>query len=148
MTWRIPCARTTRTSSYAQYADRAADQIQRVSGYLGGRDISQIADEAEDWARREPVLALGGAFVLGVLAARFIKSSRPQRATGGGTASGVDQYNRYGSTRNSGGSFHLGQRPVYDDDQERVVKSPSAGRSAYAPERMGNTGIDSEEAQH
>lgn len=136
------------TSSYAHYADRAADQIQRVSGYLGARDISQIADEAEDWARREPVLALGGAFVLGVLAARFIKSNRPQRATRGTTDSGFDQYNRYGSTRNSAGSFHLGQRRMYDDDPEQVVKTPPNSPSALAPEHMGSSRIDSEEAQH
>lgn len=138
------------TSSYAQYADQAADRIQRIGSYLRGRDIGQIAEEAEDWARREPVLALGGAFVLGVLAARFIKSSRPQRATGG-TNSGYDQYNRDGYTRNSGNSFHLEQRRVYDDDPERVVRTPPAGRSAQAPERMGISGIDSidsEEAQH
>ena len=30
--------------------------------------------DAEDWARRNPALFLGGAFALGLLASRFLKS--------------------------------------------------------------------------
>jgi uncharacterized protein YjbJ (UPF0337 family) len=60
-----------------QYIDRAADQVDRISGYLGRRDVGQLVDDVEDFARRQPALFLGGAFVLGLLGARFIKSSRP-----------------------------------------------------------------------
>lgn len=63
------------TSPYANYADQAANQIQRLAGYLQNRDVGQIVQEAQDWARREPAIALGGAFVLGLVAARFLKSS-------------------------------------------------------------------------
>lgn len=59
----------------AQYVDRAADQIEQFAGYLGGRDIRELARDAEAYARREPALFLGGAFAVGLLAARFLKSS-------------------------------------------------------------------------
>ena len=60
------------------YAARAADQIDRFSTYLQHRDVNQIVGEVERFARREPVLFLGGAFALGALAARFLKSSSDQ----------------------------------------------------------------------
>lgn len=64
----------------AGYADRAATQVERVSGYLHGRDVRQIVDETEEFARRQPVVFVGGALTLGLLAARFLKSSRRQQA--------------------------------------------------------------------
>jgi len=76
------------TSSYAQFADQAANQIQRFSGYLRSHDVREIVDEAEDWMRRDPMIALGGAFVLGLVAARFLKSS------GASKRSSNNQYNR------------------------------------------------------
>lgn len=76
------------TSSYAQFADQAANQIQRFSGYLRSHDVREIVDEAEDWMRRDPMIALGGAFVLGLVAARFLKSS------GASKRSSTNQYNR------------------------------------------------------
>jgi hypothetical protein len=62
------------TSSYAQYVDKAADQIDRFSSYLQNREPRQIMSEAEDWARRNPALVLGGALALGLLGSRFLKS--------------------------------------------------------------------------
>jgi hypothetical protein len=85
------------TASYANYADQAANQIQRLSGYLQNRDVGQIVQEAQDWARREPVIAIGGAFVLGLVAARFLKSSgiqtRSANVNRGGYSPGY-RYNR------------------------------------------------------
>jgi len=65
----------------AQSADRAAEQIERFSDYLRARDVDDLIGEAEHFARRQPVLFLGGAFLLGVLGARFLKASS-QRARG------------------------------------------------------------------
>jgi hypothetical protein len=63
----------------AQYADKIADQIDRISGYLEERDVDQLLEEAENFARRQPELFLGGAFLLGMLLGRFIKSSGQRR---------------------------------------------------------------------
>jgi len=62
------------TSGYAQYVDQAAEHVDRFAGYLQNRDPRQIMYDAENWARRNPALLLGGAFALGLLASRFLKS--------------------------------------------------------------------------
>lgn len=60
------------------YIDRAAAQVEQFSAYLQRRDTGQLINDVERFARRQPALFLGGAFVLGVLGARFLKSSRQQ----------------------------------------------------------------------
>jgi hypothetical protein len=60
------------------YVDRAASQVESFSSYLRENDMGRVVDDVERFARREPALFLGGAFVLGLLGARFLKSSRPR----------------------------------------------------------------------
>ncbi len=62
---------------FAQYLESGAEYVERFSGYLKEQDIRRMIDEVEGFARREPGLFLGGAFALGFLAARFLKSSSP-----------------------------------------------------------------------
>jgi hypothetical protein len=64
--------------SLARYADMATEQVDRFASYLRSRDAGEILEEVQDFARRQPALILGGAFVLGVIGARFFKSSAPQ----------------------------------------------------------------------
>lgn len=66
------------------YIDKAADELERLSGYLRNASVPEIARNVESFARREPALFLGGAFVLGIAAARFIKSSAGQAEGQGG----------------------------------------------------------------
>jgi len=63
------------------YIDGAADQVEQLSSYLQNHDIGQLVDDVEYFARRRPALFVGGAFVLGILGARFLKSTRQQAAT-------------------------------------------------------------------
>jgi hypothetical protein len=60
------------------YADSAAQQLDKVAGYLRDKDLKGLTRDAETFARRHPEVFLGGAFLAGIFAARFIKSSRPQ----------------------------------------------------------------------
>jgi uncharacterized protein YjbJ (UPF0337 family) len=64
----------------AQYLDVGAEQIERFTSYLRQHDVEQIVAEAQNFARRQPTLFLGGAFALGLLGARLLKSSG-QRAS-------------------------------------------------------------------
>lgn len=64
-----------------QYADRAAEMVDQVAGYLRTKDIDQIVGQVEDLARQRPAVFLGSAFVLGFMATRFLRSSAP---SGGG----------------------------------------------------------------
>jgi len=66
----------------AQYADTAAQKLEQVANYFEQTDIKAMARDIESFARRNPAVFLGGAFVLGILAARFIKSS-PAPSIGG-----------------------------------------------------------------
>jgi hypothetical protein len=57
------------------YTDGAAEQVQRVAGYLRGKDLDELVAETERFARRQPVVFVAGAFGLGLVVARFLKSS-------------------------------------------------------------------------
>src|SRR5262245_47784215 len=58
-----------------QYLNNAADGINRVASYLESKSVGDMVGEVERFARNQPVLFLGGSFVLGLLAVRFLKSS-------------------------------------------------------------------------
>ena len=58
------------------YLGRAASQIEGLSGYLQKRSLGDVVGDVERYARREPVLFTGGAFLLGLLGGRFLRSSQ------------------------------------------------------------------------
>jgi len=66
----------------ANYAERAAEQVEHFSSYLKGKDLDQLVHDVEGFARRQPAAFLGGAFVLGLAAARFLKSSSESGQSG------------------------------------------------------------------
>ena len=68
-----------------RYVEKAAQQVERLSSYLQNKDVGEVIDEVEDFARRQPALFLGGAFALGLLGARFLKSSRRGQAETAGS---------------------------------------------------------------
>ncbi len=68
-------------TSIAGYADQAATRVESVSGYLHGRDVRQLVDDTEGFARQRPAVFVGGALTLGILAARFLKSSKRKATT-------------------------------------------------------------------
>jgi hypothetical protein len=59
-----------------RYVEKAAQQVERLSSYLQNTEVGEVVDQVEHFARRQPALFLGGAFALGLLGARFLKSSR------------------------------------------------------------------------
>ena len=80
----------------ASAATTAADQAEKVAQYLRDNDARQIITTVESAARRQPLIFLGGAFVLGVAASRFIK------AAGGGRKTESDERSGYSSGYRSG----------------------------------------------
>jgi hypothetical protein len=115
----------------ARYVDQVADSIDGFSTYLRHTDVGTIVDDAQDFARRQPALFLGGAFLVGTIAARFLKSSRPSASTSGRPgypgsrgsfsgqyASGYDRPSNYRPMTSSGG-----YRPT----------TPSVGTAPYTP---------------
>ena len=59
----------------ADYGRKAADGIDRLTNYLRTNDTRALVSELENLGRRQPALLLGGAFLLGLAGARFLKSA-------------------------------------------------------------------------
>lgn len=94
----------------ANYANTIADRLENASSYLSGRSVDDLLGDAEDFARNQPEIFLGGAFGVGLLISRFFKSSgRDYYESDGG----------YAPSRYSGGQYSRG------------AMNYGAGRSRY-----------------
>lgn len=102
-------------SGMADYPGAAADQIRRFAEQLETSNLDEIVEQAEHVARERPALFLGGAFALGMIGARFLRSSPPR----GGRIGSM------GSTRMSSRSYDYG-------DRGRVGMGGSSSRSGTA----------------
>jgi hypothetical protein len=100
----------------AGYVERAADQIDRFSQQLRDKDINELFDDAQRLARRRPAVFIGSAFALGVIGARFLKSS---------------SRSEHDDTRSEGSSYQSGA------SRER---SGVYGSSVYSSESNVGTG--------
>jgi hypothetical protein len=69
----------------ATYADRAAQKIDQIADYLGSSEPRVLARDAERVARENPAWFFGGAFVLGLATARFLKASGSTAMEGAGS---------------------------------------------------------------
>ncbi len=90
----------------AKAVKMAADRLDSVSSYVQNTSVDEMLGQAQDFARRDPAIFLGGAFGLGLLLSRFLKSSKPTQSPGSRTgytpqyssAGAYDpMYNTYGS---------------------------------------------------
>jgi hypothetical protein len=100
----------------ANLTDSLAEQVERFSSYLRDRDLRAFRDDVEHFARRQPAAALGLALALGMLGARFLKSSQ---RTGGSESRRLPPGQAYGS-----GQFEAGR---YDRETERGGYGMPAG---------------------
>jgi hypothetical protein len=62
-------------SPVARIAESAADNLQRFSDSLRDRDLDGLLRDAESFAKRQPVVFIGAAALVGFLAVRFLKAS-------------------------------------------------------------------------
>ena len=72
----------TEQPQIANVVTTAADQAERVAEYLRTTDARQILHTVEDVARKQPLIFLGGAFVLGLAASRLLKAAGGQSSQG------------------------------------------------------------------
>jgi ElaB/YqjD/DUF883 family membrane-anchored ribosome-binding protein len=73
--------RSDNQTTAANLTDSLAQQVERVSSYLRTRDLGSVREDLERFAREQPTVAIGVALAVGMLGARFIKSS-PRRSGG------------------------------------------------------------------
>ena len=77
--------RDNRHDTIARYVDEAANQLERVSNQLRNKDVGELMRDAQQFARRRPAVFIGSAFAIGLLGARFLKSSRDRRESEAGS---------------------------------------------------------------
>jgi len=125
--------RTQDQQTVTGYIESAASQVERVSNYLKQNDLGGMIDDVEHFARRQPALFLGGTFVLGLLGARFLKSSRPNTGVGrsyyGSTALAQRQPGYQGGSGTSfsdmGASTGTSMRPGSSQTMGRTTSTQS-----------------------
>lgn len=59
----------------AYYANRAAEKIEQVADYVRNTDFEGLRRDAEDVARRNPALVMGGMFVAGLVLGALVRAS-------------------------------------------------------------------------
>src|SRR5918912_205460 len=67
-----------------RYVEKAAQQVERLSSYLQDKDVSEVIDEVEDFARRQPRLGRAGARLQRALRAGGLHGGLPIDAPGHG----------------------------------------------------------------
>jgi hypothetical protein len=124
----------------AGVVDTAAQRIDDVSGYLRNTDLDQMLQDAENIARRNQMLFLGGTFALGLLAARFLKSSAPRPSYGttrtgsyGGYAGGSYNSGAYAGSGGYAPDFRSSSAYGAGTDYGSGRPAGGAGYGSYAP---------------
>ena len=59
----------------ASYVDMASDQMRRFADQIRQKGVADMLDDVHAFARRRPALFIGGAFLVGIGIARFLKAS-------------------------------------------------------------------------
>ncbi len=121
--------------AFARYADAAADQVDQFTGALRDRNVGEILDEAERFARRDPGLFIGGAFLLGIFGARFLKASAPGSGRSDYGRSGGSSYGRSGY----GSGYDSGSRDSATEPSYRIRNT--AGGEMPDPMRTPSSGV-------
>src|SRR3954452_13584974 len=107
----------------AGLTETVARQIEQVADYLRNKDARAMRQDLEQLARCQPALMIGGALVLGLIGARFLKSSERR---------GDRRFNdrqRYGRERGWG---YTGYNQPYVQGQAEYGGEISVGRGGYA----------------
>jgi len=84
----------------ANFMDTAGDKLREFSTHLDQREVTELLDDVERYARRNPGIFVGGAFALGLLGARFLRSSGQGGSSGSNGGGYYGQQSRYNSMYN------------------------------------------------
>ncbi len=124
----------------ARYGNRIADQIEGVSNYLGDRGVEEVLMDAENLARRQPALFLGGAFMLGLVVGRFLRSSGQNMSYQDSDYRGYQDYpggGYQGGSYQSGGYQGSYGGSSYQSSGHGTATSSRSGRQGGTSEQPG-----------
>jgi len=124
--------RTQEEASFAHYADNAADQVERFSGYLRDQNVNALVHDVKEMAKRQPELFVAGALAAGFFLGRFFKSTdaetMPTQYRGGYPG----QYTQPGAAQ--------GYRPTYGQPaySSQSYSDQSYNNQPYSDQRQNN----------
>jgi len=127
------------------YIDSAAEKLESVSGYLRDKELSDVVEDIENFARREPALFIGGAFALGLIGGRFLKSSAASsRGRAQPSNTSLESVPPESSARRSGrsGKRRGGQRA---SELTTASENPINGEEATSTSPTGPTGTGNDD---
>lgn len=102
----------------ANVTETLSERVERFAEYVDGMELSEVVDRVESFARRQPHLFLGGMFLLGLAAARFLKASPP--------ANGFDSHEMQEMSMRSGRSHGVtGTRGAAPEPSGALMTTPS-----------------------
>jgi hypothetical protein len=105
--------RADRLDDVANLTDSLAAQVDRLSTYLRDRELAEVRNDIEGLVRRQPAVAAGLALALGVLGARFLKSSQhAARSDGGRSFQDEGSDGSYGMGAEPRGGYETGTSPA------------------------------------
>jgi hypothetical protein len=110
--------RSQQHDTIANYIDQAAQQLEQFSTRLREKDVGELMRDAQQFARRRPAVFVTSAFALGLLGARFLKSSRD------------------GEYENNGRNSYASSSRDYSSTDYRT-NSPSQSPATTSPTRVG-----------
>jgi len=111
----------------AEYIDRTVEQVERFSSRLKNKDVTELVQDAQTLARRQPAIFIGSAFALGLLGARFFKSSAPAESASRRTWQRDDAGTSYGGAASHAGRPAGSAIPPVSSD----LSSPATDRGQY-----------------
>lgn len=118
-----------------------ATRIEGVADYLSNTDARQLRRDLSGAVRRNPAVALGGFFALGLIAARFLKSSEPHeehRFDGGARDFGRSYGSGYGAGTGYGTGYGTGRSAGYGTTGR--TDAVTGGYGATGTGTTGSTG--------
>jgi hypothetical protein len=135
----------TNQDGATRYIQQAGDRVMRAADYLERTDVREMVRHTEDFARRQPLLFLGGALALGVTAARFFRSSQrdnqPRELGYEGTwQGGVQSSPSYDRERPLGG-YQTGAS--YADAPSSIDPTAPLGAGGIGSSGIGSSGLGS-----
>lgn len=91
----------------AQYAEQAAERVQRTGQWLEQKNGDELLHDVEDFARRNPWAIAAGGLMLGLAAGRLLKASSRERyrasySNGSGADARTGSYRRTGAYTGAG----------------------------------------------
>jgi hypothetical protein len=140
----------------ANVAERASQGVESVARYVSSATPQSVIRDTERLARRQPALFFGGAFLLGLAAGRFMRSSSPEGERGPANSGGRGERQQGWSNTErqdrASGFFSSSERSgtprTGDDDLDRpfgsegaqeyeVSRRPSSDDESEAPITLG-----------